>query len=299
MEAFKTIGEIVEQAKLSGPVPAAVAAPYDEVTITAVGDGVSAGLIVPELFGDQNLINPLLEKQGLTGITVSHCTDSPGQQAIDSIREKKNRLLIKGSIPTPALLKLLLDKTTGLNSGKVCSFSAVCEIPDFGRLLIISDGGLNVLPSLEQKIDILKNAVELARALRIENPKAAILASMEEVMPNIPASMDAAIITQMARRGQIKGVIVDGPLALDNIVSREAAGKKKIDSPVAGQADIIIVPNIETGNALGKSLGYFAGSINAGIVLGAKVPVVLPSRAGTAVMKWAAIALGVLLSAGE
>ena len=294
---MKSLQEIIDRAKQKGPVGMAVVLPHDLITLLAIKEGIDAQLIRPELFGDRALILPLLEEAGLSEkeILLSHDENGALGQAIASVREGRNKLLMKGSIPTPELLRAVLDKEKGLGAGKVCSHAVVCEIPDFGRLLIITDGGLNVLPTVDEKADIIKNAVALAHALEIGLPKVALLASIEEVSTRLPATTDAAILTQMARRGGIKGAVVDGPLAIDNIVSPQAAQKKSIQSEVAGQADIIVVPSVEVGNVLGKSLAYFANSVNASIVLGARAPIILPSRAGKIESKWASIALGSLM----
>ena len=296
MERITTLKGIIEAARQKGPVPAAIVAPYDQATLEAVSAGVEHGLIVPEYFGEGKRIRELLAESGLNPDQAAICEagDDPVQPAIDSIRSGKNRLLMKGSVSTPRLMKACLDKSRGLNVGKACCHVIVCEIPGREGLLIVSDGGLNVLPGLEQKADIIRNMVGLSQNIGIETPRVAVLSSLEEVSPAIPSTLDAAILTQMARRGQIKGAIVDGPLALDNIVDALAAKKKGIVSEVAGRADAILVPNIETGNVLGKCLGYFAGSVNAGIVLGAAVPIILPSRAGKPEAKWGSLALGVL-----
>ncbi len=296
MEEIRNLSDIIAQAKKRPPVPTAVVAPYDTMTLTAVKEGTEEGLILAELFGDSAVIEKAAAAIGLNLKAVKITEASPIEGAIESIRSGRNRLLMKGSVTTPALLKACLDKTHGLNTGSCISHAAVCSIPGWERLLIISDGGVNVLPSLEQKADIIRSTAALARALGISLPKIAILSSLEEVKPNIPSTIDAALLTQMNRRGQIKDCVVDGPLALDNIVSKKAAKKKGIVSEVAGTADVIIVPNIEAGNALAKSLTYFSGSVNAAIVLGAKVPIILPSRAGSAEGKWGSLALGILLS---
>lgn len=300
MTAFTTISQIVDEAKRWGPVSTAVVAPYDAATMSAVKEGVEQGLIRAELFGDgERLRKKLLEagvdnKGEAISITDSH---DPIADAVASIREGRSRMLMKGAVTTPALLKAVLDRQTGLNAGRTCSHLAVCQIPGWDRLLMISDGGLNILPTVEQKADIIRNMAEMGHRLGIETPKIAVLASLEEVKTNIPATVDAAILTQMQRRGQIQGCIVDGPLAIDNIVSAEAAGKKGIVSPVAGQADGIVVPSVECGNVLGKGLSCFLGINNAAVVLGAAVPIVLPSRAGRPESKWASIGLGLLMAA--
>lgn len=294
---MKSLQEIIDRAKQKGPLGMAVVMPHDIATIHAIKEGMDAQLVQPELFGDRAKILPLLEEAGLAENAVIVSQEEKGAlpAAIASVREGRNKLLMKGSVPTPELLRAVLDKEKGLGTGKICSHAVVSEIPGFNRLLIVTDGGLNILPDVDQKVDIIRNAVDLAHALGIELPKVALLASVEEVSTKLPATTDAAILTQMARRGAIKGAIVDGPLALDNILSVEAAKKKGIQSEVAGLADIIVTPSVETGNVLGKSLEFFANAVIAGIVLGAKAPIILPSRAGKIESKWASIAVAVLL----
>lgn len=295
---MNSLEQINQAAQKKGPVCCAVAAPYDLATMEAIRDGVQTGMIAPVLFGDLGRILPLLEQCGLSQDQVE-LVGAAGQEvtaSVDSVRSGKCLLLMKGSVATPQLLKACLDKERGLNTGRCCCHASVCEIPGFNRLLVVSDGGLNVLPTLEQKIDIVMNVIELCHGIGLAEPKVALLASVEEVSPRNPATIDAAIITQMNRRGQIKGGIVDGPLAIDNIVSEESARKKGIQSEVAGQADAIVVPNIETANTFCKGLTYFAGSVNASIVIGMSVPIILPSRAGKSVGKSASLALGVLLA---
>ena len=294
---MKSLQEIIGRAKQKGPLGMAVVMPHDIATIHAIKEGMDAQLVQPELFGDRAKILPLLEEAGLAENAVIVSQEEKGAlpAAIASVREGRNKLLMKGSVPTPELLRAVLDKEKGLGTGKICSHAVVSEIPGFNRLLIVTDGGLNILPDVDQKVDIIRNAVDLAHALGIELPKVALLASVEEVSTKLPATTDAAILTQMARRGAIKGAIVDGPLALDNILSVEAAKKKGIQSEVAGLADIIVTPSVETGNVLGKSLEFFANAVIAGIVLGAKAPIILPSRAGKIESKWASIAVAVLL----
>lgn len=297
MDRIKSLIGIVSEATKKGPVDTAVIAPYDKATLEAIREGLKHKLIHPSLYGEKERIETLVQESqiSLDAVKIYDCK-APIQPAIDSIRSGENRLLMKGAITTPQLMKACLDKTNGINVGKSCCHVIVCQIPGLDRLLAVSDGGLIVLPTVEQKADIARNLIELLHSIGVAEPKIAVLASMEEVSPSIPATTDAAILTQMSRRGQIKGGIVDGPLALDNIISETAAKKKGIVSEVAGNADAIIVPNIETGNALGKSLGYFADSINSGIVLGAAVPIILPSRASKPEAKWGSLALGVLLS---
>lgn len=294
MRSFK---EIVEKASKGTPVRLAVAAPYDYNTLKAVLEAAKRGMVQPNLYGCREKIESVFIRNGweICGCKVFD-TDDPILKAVDSIRAGENDVIMKGAVTTPALMSVCLSKTRGLNMGRNISSIVVCEIPKYGKLLTVSDPALNILPDLQQKIDITKNMIELFQAVEVENPKIALLSSMEEVSAKIPSSMDAAVITQMARRGQIRGGIVDGPLAFDNIISSDAAEKKGICSEVAGCADGIVVPNIECGNAIIKSFVYFADSCNACVIMGALAPVVLPSRAGKLETKLSALALGTLIA---
>jgi len=299
LKTIKDLKQLVNFARKHGPAKVAVVAPYDKATINAVKEGLENGLIKSQLFGDKYLIEISVREAGIEkfNVDIQHGSDSTKlvQAAVQSVRYGKNDLLMKGKISTPNFMKPVLDKTIGLNAGRLCSHVVICEIPGFHRLLIITDGGLNIAPTLKEKVDIVKNAVDVAHALGIIRPKVAILAAIEEVNPSMPATIDAACLAKMGDRGAFGDAIVDGPLAFDNAISIEAAEKKDIKSEVAGRADILVVPYIEVGNVLGKSLSYIGKTLNAAIVVGAKKPIILPSRAGNQESKCASLALGVLL----
>jgi len=298
MEAILNFKQLIAEAKRQGPVNVAVVAPHDEATILAVKEGIENNLAIAELYGDKNIITPLVEEYGLSGqVVIQHDTDRTGyiQAAVQSVREGKNNLLMKGKVETSHILRVALDKTIGINAGRLCSFLAVCEIPGFERLLIITDGALNIAPTLSEKVEIAKNAIDVAKTLGIKEPKVAVLAAIERVNPKMPATLDADALAKMSADGEFGTAIIDGPFAFDNAISVEAARKKGIQSKVAGVADIILVPCIEVGNALSKAIHYIGKSSNATIVIGAKVPIVIPSRAGKPEAKWASLALGALL----
>ena len=303
MERIRTMKALIAAAKACGPVPTAVAVPHDEATVLAVADGARNGLLEPILFGDEAIIREQLEKQGLDPasfrIVPADGADRAVSAAIAAVRGGEARLLMKGKVSTPAILRAALHKETGIGRGRLASYIAVCEVPGLDRLILNTDGGLNIAPDLREKTDIVKNAVEVARALGVTTPRVAVLAAVEDVNPAMQATIDAACLSKMADRGVFGDALVDGPLALDNILSDASAGKKGIKSEVAGRADVIVSPTIEVGNALGKSMTYLAHSTNAGIVVGATVPMIMPSRAGTAEAKIAALAVGVLLAAAE
>ena len=216
------------------------------------------------------------------------------------IRDGEADLVMKGLVSSAAFLKAVLRKDLGLNRGNLISHGALIEVPNYHKLFIASDCALNIAPNLAEKEAILRNAVDLAHSLGIACPKAAILGAAETVdAERMPCTADAAILTQMQKRGQISGCIVDGPLALDNAVSSASANTKSIDSPVAGDADILVVPDIEAGNILYKSIMCFCGGKIAGVILGTRTPVILTSRADSAETKTASIALAILAWLGQ
>jgi phosphotransacetylase len=203
---------------------------------------------------------------------------------------------MKGRLHTDELLRAVVDKAAGLRTGRRISHAFVMDVPTYNKTLIVTDGAVNIAPDLMAKRDICQNAIELAHALGIAQPKVAILAAVETVNPAMPATIDAAALCKMAERGQITGGILDGPLAFDNAISPEAARTKNIESPVAGRADILLVPDLEAGNMLAKQLTFLAHADAAGIVLGARVPVILTSRADSVRARMASCAVAVLLA---
>ncbi|MDF2608399.1 MAG: phosphate butyryltransferase [Bacillales bacterium] len=211
--------------------------------------------------------------------------------AVQSIVKREADLLMKGNVDTAAILKIALNKEYGLNTGSLLSHVALFDVPSLGKSILLTDAALNITPSLKDKIEIINNSVAVAHKIGIKEPKVALLSAIEKVNPAIEATIDAAVLTQMNRRGQIVGCIVDGPLALDNAVSSSSVEQKHIESPVAGDADILIVPNIEVGNALYKSLVYFAKASLGSVVVGAKIPIILTSRADSSENKLNSIAL--------
>ncbi|MDP3179915.1 MAG: bifunctional enoyl-CoA hydratase/phosphate acetyltransferase [Spirochaetaceae bacterium] len=300
-----SIGALIAAAKEKGRSRVAVAAAQDEAALEAVMAAREGGLAEPILIGDEASIRSLAGKLGLdlAGIRVVHESD-PAQaaaRAIALIRSGEADVLMKGMIDTSVLLKAALDKVSGIGSGRLMSHVAVMEVPNHGKLLVVTDAAINIAPDLAAKIDIVANAVKVARALGVERPKVAILAAVEKVnAEKMPCTADAAILTVMARRGQIRDCAVDGPLALDVAVSAECARVKKLESEVAGDADVLVAPDIEAGNILYKSLVDLGGAKAAGVVMGAAVPVVLTSRADSAETKLASLALAALAGlAGE
>jgi len=228
---------------------------------------------------------------------------APGPQeaarlAMRLARDGEVDVVVKGAVPTATFLRAALDREVGVRTGRLLSHVGVYDLPGFGRLLLVSDGGVVVAPDLYQKAEIVQNAIDVAHRLGIGEPKVAVLAAAETVNPKVPATLDAASLSKMAERGQIRGGIVDGPLALDNAISESSGRQKGIRSPVLGMADVLIVPDIEAGNLLGKAMLYLGGGEMAGVVVGGRVPLVVTSRSGSRATREVSIALGVLLAGG-
>lgn len=300
---MKTIKELIAAAAAAGPMDLAVASAQEASVLEAVADAYAAGIAKPILVGNPEAIAAAAAgaRDG-KGVDISAFEIVPVQElyaaagkAVELVRTGRACALMKGIIDTAPLLKAVLNKETGINAGRLASHVAVMEVPTYHKLLIVTDAAINIAPDLAGFVDIINSAVTVARALGIQKPKVAVLAAVEKVnAEKMPCTATAALLTQMNRRGQIKNCIVDGPLALDNAVSAESARIKKIESDVAGDADILVVPDIEAGNILYKCLLDLAGAKGAGIVMGAAKPVVLTSRADTAETKLASIALASL-----
>jgi phosphate butyryltransferase len=276
----------------------AVAAAEDLEVIEAVIAALDRNLANFILFGDKEKINSIFKSkthQNMSGknlkIINAESSTAAAELAVKAVFNKEADVLMKGNIPTNILLKAVLNKEYGLRTGNVLSHVAVFEVPGFDRFTIITDAAMNIAPDLEQKAQIIKNAVFLARSIGITMPKVAPIAAVEVVNPAMQATLDAAALTVMNKRGQISGCIVDGPLGLDNAISSLAAEHKGIHSDVAGNADILLVPTIEVGNALYKSLIYFANAKVGAVIAGAKSPIVLTSRADSAERKLYSLAL--------
>jgi phosphotransacetylase len=238
------------------------------------------------------------EKSGLD-ITPYEIIDVPhshgaAAEAVNLVRTGRAELLMKGSLHTDELMGEVMKRDTGLRTGRRVSHAFIMDVPTYPKPLVITDAAINIQPTLEDKVDIIQNAIDLARALGIENPRVAILSAVETVNPKIPSTIEAAALCKMADRGQITGGVLDGPLALDNAISEEAARIKGIDSPVAGHADILVVPNLEAGNMLAKNLSFLANADAAGLVLGARVPIILTSRADSVMTRMASCAVAAL-----
>lgn len=289
---------LIDKATQLGVKTIAVAAAEDEEVLEAVLDALNRNLANFILFGDREKINTMLElkkhdHKGSQNLKIVHADSKAyaADLAVKSVFNREADVLMKGNIPTNLILKSVLNKEFGLRTGNALSHVAVFEIPGYDRFTIVTDAGMNIAPDLEQKAQITKNAVSIARSIGIDVPKVAPIAAVEVVNPVMQATLDAAALTMMNRRGQIPDCIIDGPLALDNAVSSLAAEHKGIHSDVAGNADILLVPTIEVGNVLYKSLIYFAKAKVGAVIAGAKAPIVLTSRADSAQSKLFSLAL--------
>ncbi|MED4204331.1 phosphate butyryltransferase [Neobacillus mesonae] len=286
------LDSLIEKATQASTKTVAVAAAEDSEVIKAVVEASERNLAQFILYGNQEKINMLLESYNHNmRIVHAETTALAAELAVKAVFTKEADVLMKGNIPTNTILKAVLNKEYGLRTGNILSHTAVFEIPDYDQLIIITDAAMNIAPNLDQKAQIVQNAVSIARSIGIVHPKVAPLAAVESVNPVMDATLDAAALTVMNKRGQISGCIIDGPLALDNAVSIMAAEHKGIHSDVAGKADILLVPTIEVGNVLYKSLIYFAKAKTGAVIAGAKAPIVLTSRADSSESKLYSLAL--------
>ena len=297
---LRTFDEVLNKAKDYGPKKMAVASAGAEDVLKAVEAARKEGLTDSILVGDKKEIIQIAEKMGIDPANYE-IIDKPDKTetarcAVELVRNKKASILMKGMMGTARLLQAVLDKEIGLRSNRLLSHVYTLEIKNYNRLLTMTDGAMSISPDLKQKAQIIQNAIYYAHSMGIKNPKVAVVAAIELVNPDMPATIDAACLAKMSERGQIVGGIVDGPLGFDNAISKEAAEHKGIESPVSGEVDIVLVPNIESGNIFAKGLVYLAKAIPAGLLLGAKAPVVLVSRSDSAQSKLYSIALGVLMS---
>lgn len=298
MEMLTTFEQVVKYAESLPSVTVAVAAAADQEVLEAVLDAKKHGIADFLLFGDEEKIRSICTEIGLdlAAVEVVHAT-SIAQAcllAVTAVSEKRADVLMKGMVQTADFLRAVLNKEKGLRAGKVLSHVASFEVPGFDHLIHVTDPALNVAPELKDKAQIVENVIDFCHSLGLQEPKIAVLGAVEVVNPAMQPTLDAAALSQMNRRGQIKGAIVDGPFALDNAVSVESAEHKGIQSPVAGKADVLLVPDIEAGNILYKSMVYFAKAKIGALVLGAKAPIVLTSRADSAEAKLYSIAMAVL-----
>ena len=282
------------------PARAAVAHPCDESSLRAAIDAAKANLITPILVGPHVRIEAVARQHGID-ISSLEVVDAPHSEAsamaaVALVREGKAEALMKGSLHTDELMGAVVRRDTGLRTARRISHCFIMDVPGYPEPLIITDAAVNIAPSLRDKVDIVQNAIDLARDLGVTDVRVAILSAMETVNPDVPSTLEAAALCKMADRKQITGGVLDGPLALDNAISLEAAQIKRIDSPVAGRANVLVVPDLEAGNMLAKSLSFLAGADAAGIVLGARVPIILTSRADSVMTRLASCAVAALVA---
>lgn len=297
---IKNFDELLEVVKNRPKMKLSVAAAQDEEVLIAVDSARKLGIIDAVLVGDREKIEAIAKTISID-ITKYEIVDEKNlkeaaRRAVSLVSEGKADYLMKGLIGTADLLRAVLDKEIGLRTKSLLSHVMVYSVAAYHKLLFLTDGGMVTYPDLAQKIQLVNNAVKVAAALGVDPIHVAPLCAVEVINPDMQATLDAAALSKMNQRGQIKGCIIDGPLALDNAISKEAAMHKGIKSPVAGEADIFLVPNIEAGNLMGKSMTYFGNAKSAGVIMGAKCPIVLVSRADTHESKLYSIALGSLTS---
>src|SRR5689334_1490724 len=279
-------------------IPAAVAHPCDSTALSGAIEAWKLGLIVPILVGPVGKIKETADSSGVS-LENFQVIDAPHShasaiKAVELIREGKAEVLMKGSLHTDELMGAVVARETGLRTARRISHVFIMDVPTYHKVLVVTDGAINIAPSLEDKADICQNAIDLSISLGVTTPKVAILAAVETVTSKMPATIDAAALCKMAERGQIKGGILDGPLAFDNAISKDAAKTKGIQSDVAGDPDILLAPDLEAGNILAKQLTFLAKADSAGIVLGARVPIILTSRADSVRSRIASCAVAMM-----
>lgn len=291
---------LLARCEFLAPVPTAVAHPCEATALQGAVEAAQKNLIAPLLVGPANKIAEIAEsaKIDLGNLTIVDAPHSHASatKAVELIREGKAEILMKGSLHTDELMSAVVSREGGLRTARRISHVFVMDVPTYHKVLLVTDGAINIAPTLEDKVDICQNAIDLAISLGLEKPKVAILAAVETVNSKMPATLDAAALCKMAERGQINGAILDGPLAFDNAISTQAAETKGIKSAVAGDPDILLAPDLEAGNILAKQLSFLANADSAGMVLGARVPVILTSRADSVRSRIASCAVAKLVA---
>ena len=290
--------ELLQRCSELDPIPTAVVHPCEESALKGAIEAGERKLIIPILVGPEVKIRSVAKSAGinLKKIEIVDTPHSHGSatRAVELVREGKAELIMKGSLHTDELMAAIVSREGGLRTNRRISHIFVMDVPTYHKVLIVTDGAINIAPNLEDKKDICQNAIDLAISLGLQNPKVAILAAVETVTSKMPATIDAAALCKMAERGQITGGILDGPLAFDNAISKEAAKIKGIVSEVAGDPDILLAPDLEAGNMVAKQLSFLAKADSAGLVLGVRVPVILTSRADSVRSRIASCAIAVL-----
>jgi phosphate acetyltransferase len=300
LHRYRTFEALFERCRLIDPVRTAIVHPCDAESLRGPLEAAARGIIVPVLVGPRAKIGAAaraadLSLAGLEIVDVEH-SHAAAAKAVELARAGRVEALMKGSLHTDELMAAVVPSATGLRTARRISHVFVMDVPTYPKPLLITDAAINIQPDLETKRDIVQNAIDLAQVLGIARPKVAILSAVETINPRMPATLDAAVLCKMADRGQITGGVLDGPLAFDNAISAAAARIKKIDSPVAGDPDILLAPDLEAGNMIAKQLSYLAAAQSAGIVLGTRVPIVLTSRADDAHTREASTAVMALVA---
>jgi phosphate acetyltransferase len=294
---------LIAFAQKQAAVKVAVAHPCDESSMRGVAEAMRLRLIEPILVGPVERMRHAAEQVGfdIGGVELVDAEHSHASaaKAVELVRAGKAEALMKGSLHTDELMGAVVSGASGIRTERRISHCFIMDVPGHPDPLIITDAAVNIAPDLDAKVDIIQNAIDLAHAMGAEQPRVAILSAMETVTTKVPSTIEAAALCKMAERGQITGAVLDGPLALDNAISPEAVAIKKIASPVAGRANILVVPDLEAGNMLAKSLSFLAGADAAGIVLGARVPIILTSRADSLLSRLASCAVAVMVAAAR
>jgi phosphate acetyltransferase len=291
---------LISTVKALPATPTAVAHPCDEVSLSGAIDAAELNIIVPILVGPRRKILAAATAANLDvapyEIVDAEHSHAAAEKAVALVREGRAQMLMKGSLSSDELLGAVVRRDTGLRTARRLSHCFIMDVPRYPNVLIITDAAINIFPTLADKVDIVQNGIDLAHALKIQKPRVAILSAMEKVNPKLQSTVEAAALCKMADRGQITGGVLDGPLALDNAISPEAARIKDIAGPVAGHADILVVPDLEAGNVLAKSLSFLMDADSAGVVLGARVPITLTSRADSVQSRLASSAVAGLIA---
>ena len=298
--AHEKYQRLLDFCKSLPPTPTAVAHPCDESSLRGAVEAGQLGLISPILVGPRARIEALAKLHGIDLASIpivdAPYSEASAAKAVELVREGKAEALMKGSLHTDELMGAVVRRETGLRTARRVSHCFVMDVPSYDETLIVTDAAINIAPTMEDKVHIIQNAIDLAHAMRFPEVRVAILSAMETVNPKVPSTIEAGALCKMADRGQITGALLDGPLALDNAINLESVKIKKIDSPVAGRANVLVVPDLEAGNMLAKSLSFLAGADAAGIVLGARVPIILTSRADSVTTRLASCGIAALVA---
>jgi phosphotransacetylase len=292
--------KLLERCKQLEAIPCAVAHPCEKSALAGAIEAGQLGLIAPILVGPAAKIEEIAKSSkidlGKIDVVDAPHSHAAAKAAVELVRQGKAELLMKGSLHTDELLGAVVARETGLRTARRISHVFIMDVPTYHKVLIVTDAAINIAPTLEDKVDICQNAIDLAISLGLEKPKVAILAAVETVNSKMPATLDAAALCKMAERGQITGGVLDGPLAFDNAISKQAAETKGIRSDVAGDPDILLTPDLESGNILAKLLSFLANADSAGLVLGARVPIILTSRADSVRSRIASCGVAMLVA---